>query len=138
MECKDALNTLGVWMDNELSKDASAALKQHIAQCPECAAEAKNLQKLMDTLNRIRPEGLPRGLMEKTLYRYGQATGPRERTPLQGQTGWIRKIGLVAGSMAGLWTGCVLGMRLVSGQAFSPLDLMAALCFSGGLASLWT
>ncbi len=137
MECKDALKAMGAWMDNELSKEESTVLKQHISQCAECAAEAENLQELIAALNRICPEDPPHGLMEKTLYRYEQAITPRAKETWQGQTGWIRKIGLAAGSMAGLWAGSMLGMRLVSAQTFSPLDLMAALCFSGGLASLW-
>jgi tetratricopeptide (TPR) repeat protein len=50
MRCKKLIRILPKYVDGELSEKRSALVKEHIRNCPDCAAEAKALEKMRSLL----------------------------------------------------------------------------------------
>lgn len=57
MTCPQAPE-LGVYVLDALSPDERARFEEHLARCPECAAELAELETLPALLGRVRPEDL--------------------------------------------------------------------------------
>jgi anti-sigma factor (TIGR02949 family) len=55
MECAEARLRLDAYLDGELAGDDRAALREHLATCPDCAPELAALEGLRDSIRRSAP-----------------------------------------------------------------------------------
>jgi anti-sigma factor RsiW len=63
MRCEDARPLLDAYVDAELPAAESAALREHLARCPQCRPEAAALERLRDEIRHAAPSYLaPPGL----------------------------------------------------------------------------
>lgn len=67
--CRDIQDRLSVWLEGELGREESQALRAHVDACPECARELSRLRRLISALHAL-PDVSPRhdlapGIMEQ-------------------------------------------------------------------------
>ena len=150
MKCKDAYRLLNAWVDGELQGDAAEAVEIHMSGCGKCTAEAEALERVSGILNSLQPGVPPSGLQGKTMARLTEETGRETRQETRQETrgpagltawwrgtGWGGRTALVSGTLAGLWAGCLLGLLLISPETPLHMDIVVALCISGGIALSW-
>ncbi|MCG8618637.1 MAG: zf-HC2 domain-containing protein [Desulfobacterales bacterium] len=142
MKCKDAYRLLNAWVDGELQDDAAKAVEIHISGCGKCAAEAEALRRVSGILDGLQPGLPPSGLQQRTMTRFERDAEP-DKIGSPGvftwwrEAGWPSRTALVSGTLAGLWAGCLLGLSLISPDTSVHMDMVAALCISGGIALSW-
>jgi anti-sigma factor RsiW len=51
--CENIRESLGAWLDSELSQADSEAVRSHLADCSECNAERRQLEKLQRSLKSV-------------------------------------------------------------------------------------
>ncbi|MGC8669287.1 MAG: zf-HC2 domain-containing protein [Chthonomonadales bacterium] len=60
--CKEVRNTLGAFVDGEVSAAERGRIAQHLATCAACRREEQALRQALDALRHSRPEAAPSGL----------------------------------------------------------------------------
>lgn len=137
MKCKDAYKLMNAWCDGELPKDKAAAFKAHVAECSSCSAELDGVlesNQILDGLPRVFPPG---DLQARTMARFEEQMDHQSLWTRLFPMGWGRCSMLVAGGVAGLCLGSMLGGVLAAATAFAQWDSAAAFYFSGGILLSW-
>jgi hypothetical protein len=101
MDCKNARLLLEFLHPGsaELDRDDAAALHQHLAECPDCAAQAREERRGDEHLGRaVRAVPVPDGLRERLLKRLTDDRDARYRR-------WLVRGVAVAAALAALWVG---------------------------------
>lgn len=86
---------LASYVVGALPRDERAALEAHIAQCPECAAEARSLQRVADALARSVSQRTPRSELRARVLQSVAGHGAATTTEVSGRTtrsamsGWV-------------------------------------------------
>ena len=80
MNCQQAREHLGPYIDGELDADPTAALESHLTACMSCRAEADTLRELASSFSPDAPE-VPASLWSAIESRLGQDERMGERTP---------------------------------------------------------
>ena len=86
---------LASYVVGALPRDERAALEAHIAQCPECAAEARSLQRVADAMARSVSQRTPRPELRarvlQSVANHGGATAvePSRRTSGPAMSRWL-------------------------------------------------
>jgi anti-sigma factor (TIGR02949 family) len=113
MDCKDARLLLAFARpgEKELDHDEAEALRQHLADCPDCAAQAQAESRADEHIGRaMRDVPVPAGLRERLLQKLGD-----ERAP------WYRRWRVrLAGAAALLLAACLGYVWLFAGRP--PLE----------------
>ena len=104
MSCTHVREALGGYVLGALEPDERDAVATHLAECPECAAEAERLAALPDLL--ARAEGLeipaaPSAVEERLLDRVARERGVRRLVRRRGRPRLTRGRALVAATLAG-------------------------------------
>jgi len=55
MRCEEILSRLDAYVDDELAEPDRVELREHLADCPECAPEAAALKRLRDSIRQTAP-----------------------------------------------------------------------------------
>ena len=55
-DCERAKKELEEYLHNELCKEDAADIREHLSQCPDCAAELRVGQVLTETIQRVHPQ----------------------------------------------------------------------------------
>jgi len=112
------------------------AVAEHLAACPDCAAEHARLAALPALL--ARAEGLdipaaPPAVEERLLDQLAQAGGASRRAhrPRRRLPGWLRGRGLVAGALAGAVLGAAVTAVVLRDEPAPPPPPAYALVLSG-------
>lgn len=58
MKCKALHKKLIFYLDGDLSSGEMAQIKQHLDQCNQCAAFAKEMRKTLDVVQNEKPDGI--------------------------------------------------------------------------------
>ncbi|MDD4843806.1 MAG: zf-HC2 domain-containing protein [Anaerotignum sp.] len=69
MSCEKCRELLWEFLEGELGKDDAAFVSAHLENCQDCQEEAKQLQKIMDSLKNLPEEELPEGYHEELMDR---------------------------------------------------------------------
>lgn len=107
MNCPDATRLLELRAAELLGTDDQAALEAHLAECPDCAAEAEDLGDLLDAA-RLPPLSAHE---ERRLSELHRALPPPRRTP---------PVLRWAAISAALAASALLGLHVGAGQAPAP------------------
>jgi len=101
MTCADCLESLGAFIDEELTADAAARVREHLGTCTDCAAAHR---RLVDTSSRLKAALVryeaPDVLKARIRANLAESTGPvaAQRVPLPASrgSGWQRRVAAAA------------------------------------------
>ena len=92
MDHKTCRENISAFLDGELPEDECSALENHLAVCPECRAELKQLGRLSAVIKQHAMEPVPLSLKGQVLGRRGkQAAYP-----------WLRPVLALSAAAAGV------------------------------------
>lgn len=101
MTCEECLESVGPYVDGELSVDEAARVEEHLRSCAECAAAHRRLvdtsSQLRSALMRYEAPDVLKARIRASLAESGQDVGPR-RVPVAARVsgGWTRTIAAAA------------------------------------------
>lgn len=94
MNCKDALQTFSLYIDNELSASERHAVSDHLAVCPVCRAELIKVKSVVSGLGKMTPPRIPVDLsasISRSLRIEAAAVRSQPTIPLSQQfLNWIK------------------------------------------------
>jgi len=131
MECRDAIDRLSPFLDDELDPVASAEVASHVESCPDCAAALEQQRKLHSILERDLEYHPASDLLRARVMRDFQAavrSGARAR-PAVRPWHWLGAAAAVLALASGTW----LATTLAPGRAD---DLLAREAVSSHIRSL--
>ena len=135
MSCAQLREEIGGYVLGALEPAERDAVAEHLAVCPECAAEHARLAALPALL--ARADGLeipdpPAAVEERVLDQIAQEGGAARRTrrPRRILPGWLRGRGLVAGALAGAALGAAVTAFVLRDEP-APPPAAYALVLSG-------
>lgn len=67
MNCRQARRLLPEYLENSLTGPESSALRDHLAACPNCGSEERQLRAALSFIRLANPPGVPRSLRESVL-----------------------------------------------------------------------
>lgn len=67
MKCSQCQEKFWDYYDGTLSKEEAAELEKHLESCPECAAEAKMVKQMLESLHTLPEAALPEGYHEELM-----------------------------------------------------------------------
>ncbi|MGB3413296.1 MAG: zf-HC2 domain-containing protein [Microbacteriaceae bacterium] len=76
--CEKAKQELEEYLHNELCKEDSADIREHIENCPDCAADLRIGQVLSETVQRAHQDCAPEQLREDLMRRLRAMTDAHE------------------------------------------------------------
>ena len=125
MSCAQLREDIAGYVLDALEPAERAAVTEHLAACPDCAAEHARLAALPALL--ARADGLeipdpPAAVEERLLDQIAQEGGAARRTrrPRRALPGWLRGRGLVAGALAGAVLGAAATAFVLRDEPPSP------------------
>ncbi|MCG9967305.1 zf-HC2 domain-containing protein [Pelotomaculum terephthalicicum JT] len=77
MNCRKTKKALSKYLAGELRSSETAAIEKHLAGCPACAAELKELQRLDRLLDLWRPEPAPDNFWADVMAEAAQSAFPQ-------------------------------------------------------------
>ena len=87
--CEDIAESLGVWLDGELSLADAEVIRLHLESCAQCDGKRRQLEKLNSSLKSLLGSNLPQLALEP-FWRGVQERIAEKRTWRQEVTEWIR------------------------------------------------
>jgi anti-sigma factor RsiW len=78
MQCDSASEMLDAYLDGELSPEASAAMREHLQECPRCSAQIAETARLQRALRRARTHFTPTAEFRQRIAK--QFGRPRRRS----------------------------------------------------------
>ena len=130
MNCQQAREHLGPYIDGELDADPTAALESHLTGCISCRAEADALRELASSLSPPAPEAPP-SLWSAIESRLGQDERIWERTPGRAMTrsvfGLRRVVALAAVIVFVVGLGLIGLAQFTSSASAATVDFSALL-----------
>lgn len=106
MECRDIMDRLSPFLDDELDPIASREVSQHLESCPSCAAALERQRKLGESLRREleyhRAPDLLRARVERDIRAAARASGTHSR-PTAGPWRWLSAAAAVIAVVGGTW-----------------------------------
>ncbi len=82
MTCEEAVLLLSARLDGELTATEEAALKDHLARCPECRAIAAQLEELHSAVADMEDMSAPADFTRRVMDRLGEQEKPDKVIPL--------------------------------------------------------
>ena len=67
MKCSQYQEKFWDYYDGTLSREEAAELEKHLESCPECAAEAKMVKQMLESLHTLPEAALPEGYHEELM-----------------------------------------------------------------------
>lgn len=67
-QCKEILEQLSAYIDDELEASLCAEIEAHLAECPDCQALVDTLRKTVTLYRECEPDDLPPGVRDR-LYK---------------------------------------------------------------------
>jgi anti-sigma factor RsiW len=86
--CEDIAESLGVWLDGELSLADAEVIRLHLESCAQCDGKRRQLEKLHSSLKSLLGSNLPQLALEP-FWRGVQERIAEKRTWRQEVTEWI-------------------------------------------------
>lgn len=118
INCNTAPDRLGAYMDGELNARTRAAMKAHLAVCPDCRRELAALQAMTPVMKTLDPPLPPPFLATRILARARENARPARRIPgLQALLPWKSRWMAPAALACGLVVGTAMGL-----SSHSPLE----------------
>ncbi|MBI2466771.1 MAG: zf-HC2 domain-containing protein [Candidatus Rokubacteria bacterium] len=74
LRCRDIVDLLAKYLDEELDRATAGALDQHLAGCPPCTAFLNTYRGTVRTMRRLREEDIPAALRERLVSFLRQQT----------------------------------------------------------------
>lgn len=101
MNCKESLELMSLYIDNEITEEESDSLLNHIKACPSCKKEFEEIKKIVYYLNNEKELELPEGFHEELLNKIKEIDSLPEQNekiiPLKTKTkSYFRKFYAVA------------------------------------------
>ena len=118
--CEDIAESLGVWLDGELSLADAEVIRLHLEGCALCEGKRRQLEKLHSSLKSLLDANLPRVALEP-FWRGVQERIAEKRTWRQEVTEWVHSV--LAGP-AGAWAvpvAIVIVLAVLSVDSFRKL-----------------
>jgi len=111
--CRWVRSVLPAYMDGELKESTAAAVRQHLAHCPTCAARARMLAESWNLLDEVEPPPIQDGFTDRMMARIAaekaQGTLAEETPPSRLRQAMASVAGIAAGLLVGLglyaWSG---------------------------------
>ena len=107
MGCREVLDRLSPFLDDELDPIASDEVSRHLESCPSCAAEFARLKQLGETLRRDLEYHRAPELLRARVQRDLRAAVRRDEAPLSRMTGqpwrWVSAAAAVVVLAGGVW-----------------------------------
>jgi len=106
MECRDVIDRLSPFLDEELDPVESREVARHLESCPECAAAFERQRQLSESLKRDLAYHRAPDLLRARVLRDARAASGREdpRTrPANQQWRWLSAAAAVIAVVAGTW-----------------------------------
>ncbi len=66
-ECRDALDELELYLDDECGSDLEATIRQHLGDCPPCLDRADFERELRAIVAKRCREAAPSGLLDRVI-----------------------------------------------------------------------
>ena len=112
MDCREASEMFGAYLDGELMSQAGEGVRDHLAACPRCAADLAQLKRLNHVLDALEGMAAPANFSSRVRAAAASHRVAREAGP-QPAFGPARRVlmQVAAGVMiaAGLWVGVTMG-----------------------------
>jgi anti-sigma factor RsiW len=118
--CEDIAESLGVWLDGELSLADAEMIRLHLQGCAQCDGKRRQLEKLHSSLKSLFEANSPRVALEP-FWRGVQERIAERRTWRQGITEWVRS---ASAGPAGAWAvpaAIVIVLAILSVDSFRKL-----------------
>src|SRR5438477_2722936 len=106
MECRDVMDRLSPFLDDELDPVASREISRHLESCPHCAAALARRRELSQSLKRDLEYHRVPDLLRERVLRDLRAASRREGAPSRSATHQWRWLGAAAAVIAvvgGTW-----------------------------------
>ncbi|MHC4592447.1 MAG: anti-sigma factor family protein [Planctomycetota bacterium] len=114
MDCEGTREKLNAYLDGELSSEGAFLVREHLQDCPRCAAELDELKRLNQALDAYQGIGVPEGFARRVV----PAPTPVGARPLPVRV--FSRAAAVLMAVAGLSVG------LAMGGSVGPADSYAA------------
>jgi anti-sigma factor RsiW len=112
VDCREVLERLGRFADDELSPQKAGAIEDHVQNCPACRRELESLRRLSASLDAASPPPVPAGLLGDIIQAARREAPARRQGGLESWKAWPTAMRLAAAGAAA--AACIVGLLLTS------------------------
>lgn len=112
MQCDNARDLLGAYVDGELTRTEQQAVAVHVAACAECRAIVEDLQRMSQQLRTTGRETAPAGLALRVRAALAREEAAMDTAPLQGTAAVQWRQPAALRQVAALAAACVVSSLL--------------------------